>query len=407
MESMVVSRLSATLADLPPPPIGAPSLAAAFTLVPDPRRQASVTYPLAALLSLAVAALLANHTSVLAIAEWGRRQRRAVLTELGFPEGGAPCQSTMQRLVRRLDPDAVSAALSAALAPAAPPPAARGAQGVAIDGKAQRGRLQYEAGGSPVHALTAFAHDRGVVLAQEPIGRGATKAEAELTVAPALLARVDWRGRVLTGDALFGQRTLGRQVLDAGGDYLLLVKATQPALHWAIARLFDPAPGTPPPPPLLDRREARTVERGHGRQDEVRHLVATTALTGYLDWPGAAQVVRVERTWREQGQLKRQVRDGLTSLPPEDGTAARLLALKRGHWQIENRLHRPKDVTLGEDASLVHSGQGPTVLAMLRDAAVSLLHRAGVRALAARLRDHSQHPEPAVALVCEPPPAHA
>jgi predicted transposase YbfD/YdcC len=403
---MVVSRLSATLAALPaPPPVTPPSLAAAFTRVPDPRRQASVTYPLAALLSLAVAALLANHPSPLAIAEWGRRQRRDLLAELGFPAGGAPCQSTLQRLFRRLDPAAVSAALSAALAPAAAPsPAARGAQGVAVDGKAQRGRLPYEAGGCPVHALTAFAHDRGVVLAQEPIGRGADKGAAELTAAPALLARVDWRGRVLTGDALFCQRALCRQVLDAGGDYLLTVKANQPALHRAISRLFDATPGAPPPPPLLDRREARTVERGHGRQDEVRHLIASTDLAGYLDWPGAAQVVRVERAWREKGRRKRQVRYGVTSLPPEAGTAARLPALKRGHWQVENRLHRPKDVALGEDASLVHAGHGPTILALLRDAAISLLHRADVRALTARLRQHSQHPEPAVALVCAPPP---
>lgn len=405
MESMVVSRLSATLAALPARPPGAPpSLAAAFTLVPDPRRQASVTYPLAALLSLAVAAILANHTSPLAIAEWGARQRRDLLARLGFPDGGAPCQSTLHRLFRRLDPDAVSAALAAHLAPPlAPDPDARGAEGVAVDGKAQRGRLQYQAGGCPVHALTAFAHDRGVVLAQEPIECGATKAEAELTVAPALLARVAWRGRVLTGDALLCQRALCRQVLAAGGDYLLVVKGNQPALHWAISRLFDAAPGTPPPPPLLDRRAARTVECGHGRTDEVRHLVASTDLTGYLDWPGAAQVFRVERTWRERGRAKRQVRYGLTSLPPDVGTAARLLALKRGHWAIENRLHRPKDVTLGEDASLVHLGQGPTVLAMLRDAALSLLHRAGVRALTARLRDHAQHPEPAITLVCDPP----
>ena len=44
------------------------SLAAAFASVPDPRRAASVHYPLAAVLGLAVAALLANHHSVLAIA---------------------------------------------------------------------------------------------------------------------------------------------------------------------------------------------------------------------------------------------------------------------------------------------------------------------------------------------------
>lgn len=50
------------------------SLAAAFAAVPDPRRAASVTYPLAAILTLALSAILANHRSVLAIAEWGARQ---------------------------------------------------------------------------------------------------------------------------------------------------------------------------------------------------------------------------------------------------------------------------------------------------------------------------------------------
>jgi hypothetical protein len=34
-------------------------------------------------------------------------------------------------------------------------------------------------------------------------------------------------------------------------------------------------------------------------------------------------------------------------------------------------------VTFGEDASLIHAGQGPTVMALLREAAASLLHRHG------------------------------
>jgi len=82
---------------------------------------------------------------------------------------------------------------------------------VAVDGKAQRGRLQYQPGGSPVHALTAYCHEHGVVLAQEPIEQGADKNEAELTVAPALIARLAWHGRVLTGDALFYQRSVRTQ----------------------------------------------------------------------------------------------------------------------------------------------------------------------------------------------------
>jgi predicted transposase YbfD/YdcC len=387
---------------------GAPtSLAAAFAEVPDPRRVASVTYPLAAVLGLAVAALLANHRSVLAIAEWGARQERALLAALGFPTSRTPCQSTLHRLFRQLDGDALAAVLAAHIAPlAAPTPPVAGAQGVAIDGKAQRGRLRFDRTGCPVHALSAFGHEGGLVLAHAPITAGTDKAEAELTVAPAVLDRIDWHGRVLTGDALFCQRALCRQVRAAGGDYLVLVKENQPALYRDIALLFDP-PADAAALPLLDRRVTQTRERGHGRTDERRTLIASTDLTGYLDWPDVAQVFRLERTWQERGIPHRALRYGITSLRPDQADPARLLALRRGHWAIENRLHRHKDVAFGEDASLVRLGQGPTVMALLRDAAITLLHRAGVHQIAARLRTHSQHPTQAVALVVGAPTTHA
>jgi len=387
--------------------VSASSLAAAFAQVPDPRRMASIRYPLAAILTLAVAALLANHRSVLAMAEWGARQDAATLAALGFPTARTPCQSTLQRLFRQLDGDALAATLTTCFAAsAAPARAAAAPQGVAIDGKAQRGRLRFADGGGPVHALSAFCHDLGLVLAHEPITAGGDKDEAELTVAPALLARVAWPGRVMTGDALFCQRTLCQQVLAAGGDYLLVVKANQGTLHADLQLLFDP-PAVVAAVPLRDRRVARTVESGHGRRRERRELIASTDLTGYLDWPGVQQVFRLERTWREDGKAKRALHYGITSLPPDTVDADRLLTLRRGHWAIENTLHRHKDVTFGEDASLVHVGAGPTVMALLRDAALSLLHGAGVRQIASRLRAHAQHPEHAVALVLGPLPTGA
>ena len=245
-------------------------------------------------------------------------------------------------------------------------------------------------------------------MAHEPIAAaaGTDKGEAELTVAPALLARIDWHGRVLTGDALFCQRAICRQILAAGGDFVLAVKENQGRLYHDIRLLFDPPPDVAALP-LIDRRTTRTIDYGHGRTREVRELVASADLRGYLDWPGQAQVFRVERTWREQGARQRVVRYGITSLAPDAADPARLLALKRGHWTVENRVHRRKDVTFGEDASLIHVGQGPTVMALLRDAAVSLLHRAGIQRVAARLRRHSQHPAEAVAFVVGPLPTDA
>ena len=49
---------------------------------------------------------------------------------------------------------------------------------------------------------------------------------------------------------------------------------------------------------------------------------------------------------------QREVRYGITSLPPDLAPAARLLELKPGHWMIENGLHYVKDLKMGEDRSL-------------------------------------------------------
>lgn len=375
--------------------------------MPDPRRLASVRYPLPAILAMTVAAILSNHVSVLAISEWAARQTEATLLALGFPSTQTPRQSTVQRLFAKLDGTALGQVLAAVIAPGAEPDEA-GLQGIAIDGKAQRGRLRFPDGGCPIHALSAYCHEAGLVLAQAPIHAPSRteRGEAELTVAPALLDRLDWHGRVLTGDALFCQRDLCQQVLGAAGDYLVSVKQNQGRLFTDIALLFDP-PGDVLTRPLTDRRTAETLDYGHGRTLERRVLRASTDLVGYLDWPGHAQVVRIERTWHEHGRIHRTVGYAITSLDPARADAAQLLALTRGHWRIENRLHRAKDVNLGEDASLIHAGQGPQVMTLLRDAAIDLLHAAGVTRIAARLRHHSQYPDEAVALVLGPLTTHA
>jgi predicted transposase YbfD/YdcC len=380
--------------------VPAPDLRAAFALVPDPRRRQGTRYPLAAVLALAVAAILANHRSLLAIAEWGAAQSDAIKHLLGFPTSSIPHVSTLQRLFRRLEPAALESALMDYFDPRLPGEVRkRGSQGVAVDGKAQRGRLPHEVTRShPIHAVSAMCHELGIVLAQ--IGVDHAQHQAELTVLPELLEQLDWEGRVLTGDALYCQRTLCAQVVEAGGDYLVLVDANQPTLQADIAQVFAPPPALAPGhgPITIAETQARTVEKGHGRL-EIREVRVTSELAGYLTWPDAEQVFVVQRSWTSKGRTKQEVKYGVTSLPETVASAERILALKRGHWGIENRLHYVKDVVLGEDQSSLHSGAGPQVMAALRNAAVSLLRRAGFQQIAAQLRHNSRCPEDAIALL--------
>lgn len=383
---------------LPPMPA---TLLHLLATVPDPRRAQGRRFPLGAVLALALAAILANHHSELAIAQWGAAQPPDVLRALGFARGKAPHQTTLQRLFRALTPAPLAAACGRYFAPADRDRMARGKMGVAIDGKTLRGVLPFAPPhATPVHLLTAFCHATGTVLAQQEIAAVGDKAAA-LNAAPALIAQLDWHARVLTGDARYCQREWCEQVVNAGGDYLVIVKGNQPALHRAIAVLFasraDVALAAATLP-ARDLREATTWDRGHGRQER-RRVIASTELHAYLDWPAPQQVFMVERQWREREQTHTCVRYGITSLPAPFAPAARLLTLVRDHWGIENGLHYVKDVTLGEDASTLHVGTGPTVMAILRNTVVSLIHRAGFRTVAARLRFHSTHPQTALALL--------
>jgi hypothetical protein len=47
-------------------------------------------------------------------------------------------------------------------------------------------------------------------------------------------------------------------------------------------------------------------------------------------------------------------------------------ALSRGHWQVENRLHHPRDTVFGEDDS--RSRKGAAGLMYFRDVLLNLLH---------------------------------
>jgi hypothetical protein len=133
--------------------------------------------------------------------------------------------------------------------------------------------------------------------------------------------------------------------------------------------------------------QATTTDKGHGRL-EIRRLWASPALNAYLDFPHVGQVFWLEREVTElaTGTAHRETVYGVTSLPPAQASPARLLALVRAHWTIENRLHWVRDVTFDEDRSQIRRGAGPQVMATLRNLAISLLRLAGAPLIAPALR---------------------
>lgn len=398
--------------------------------VKDPRRKQGKRFSIMSILLLALAAMLSNHLSELAIAEWGAGQSQEIKKGLGFENGVTPHQTTIQRLFRRLNAEEVERAFSSIfLQIVNSKNEKRGDCAVSIDGKVQKGRLKFEEkNGYPIHAVSLVDHQTGIVLTQghvektdvelkeeptvvemkskltenqEKEEQEAKKEKSELAVASRLIEHIDWRGKVLTGDALYCQRCLCSALRQAGGDYLFLVKGNQPQLLEDLRVLFAPLPSAKRAGEGLLRlpeQHAQTTEKGHGRL-ELRSIRVSSELKDYSDWPGLEQVFEIRRCWQSKGIWKEAVRYGVTSLPAMIAIPERLLKLKRGHWTIENGLHYVKDVTLGEDKSTIHRDNGPKIMAALRNTVVSLLRHAGFSTIAARMRYNSTHPQAALKIL--------
>ena len=126
-----------------------------------------------------------------------------------------------------------------------------------------------------------------------------------------------------------------------------------------------------------DIKTAETTGKDHGRI-EIRRAMVSAEVVPHIEWPGAAQVMRIERTREIRGKTTIEIAYFVTSLTAADADPARLLGLNRGHWGVENKLHWRRDVSMSEDRSpgragaRVMAGLRNLVLAMLRGSKVKL-----------------------------------
>jgi hypothetical protein len=87
------------------------SLWDALASVPDHRRAAGKRYPLAGLLLIAIAAMLAGRRDQPGIVRWGRRLNQETLKAIGIGRDRVPAPSVWCELFQELDVTALEKAL--------------------------------------------------------------------------------------------------------------------------------------------------------------------------------------------------------------------------------------------------------------------------------------------------------
>jgi hypothetical protein len=206
-----------------------PSLQDALAAIPDPRSRRGRRFPLVPCLCLVALGILIGRKSIAAILDLHEDYGDGLPLALGFPRARFPGPDALAGLLGRLDPDAVEAALSAWVTPRLAPEAAAV---LALDGKTLRGSRDGEIPGH--HLVAAYAPEARAVLSQLRVDAKTNEHKAALK----LLGLLPLKGAVVTGDAMFCQRDVAEAITDAGGDYVLTVKANQPGLEVDIGAGF-------------------------------------------------------------------------------------------------------------------------------------------------------------------------
>jgi predicted transposase YbfD/YdcC len=343
--------------------------------VSDGRSDQGRDHPVAVVLALAAAAVVAGMKGYTAITGWVRDVPAVVLADLyvrvGASPVGPPSKTTIWRVLSEADAEAFDAAVGQWLMSLAgfitPSPADSAGCGalmqVRLDGKTLRGAKDAE--GNQTHLLAALvgpdaAHS--VVAAQTEVGAKTN----EVPMATTVLDQIDLTNKIVTADALHTVKATADHIHQHGGQFVLPVKENRQNLFDALNTL--PWEQTP--------IAHHSVDTGHGRI--TTRTIQVLPAPPDLPFPHVNQVFLIERYVNDRhGQpISAVAALGVASPTPDQTSPEDLAGYVREQWSIES-LHWIRDTLYQEDKSQTRTRSGPRIMATLRNLAISALRLAG------------------------------
>lgn len=342
-----------------------PAIAAHFTALEDPRRTYLNDHPLINIVTIALCAVIAGAESWTDVESFGK-SKQIWLSQFLELKNGIPSHDTFGRVFAHMGPEQFQACFLSWVQAVFE---VTNGQVIAVDGKKLRHSYDKAHGKGAIHMVSAWATANELVLGQVKVDDKSN----EITAIPALLALLDINGCIVTIDAMGCQTEIAGQIIDQGGDYLLALKENQGNLYDDIAFFFDLAQQNGFA--KVSHTYHQTVNGGHGRIEKrqcwgISGEDSLSFLRNYDAWAQLQTIVMIQSERQVNGKVSRETRYFISSLVND---ARQILAAKRSHWGIENKLHWALDVAFREDDSRVRQGNAPQNLAVLRHMALNLL----------------------------------
>lgn len=266
---------------------------------------------------------------------------------------GIPDSDTFRRVFERLNPAELAEVLQETV----------NTEGktVAIDGKTicGSGNTAHKA----YHVVSAWVAENQITLGQLETAEKSN----EITAIPELLDMLDVEGSTVTIDAMGCQKQIAEKICENRANYVLGLKANQPALLQDVKLYFETE---------LGANQIATLEKDHGRIERREYCLETEIgwLQSRKDWMNLNGIGMVKNSVisTKTGELTQDCRYFITSLTDIN----RFADAVRKHWSIESQLHWQLDVTFHEDDSRARKDNSPLNLNILRKEALRLLNNA-------------------------------
>ncbi|MEU4235680.1 ISAs1 family transposase [Nonomuraea sp. NPDC026600] len=359
--------------------------------IADPRDPRGVRHPLVAVLGVTVVATLGGAANYRELGSTAADLPQSLLGLLGarrrlaIGRYVAPSAATLRRVLIDVDANELDAATGRWLRAHAA--CDEHGWAIALDGKDLNGSWNADGRLVLFSAMTHRGDGRhAVVLGQIAVPEGTT----ETTQVRTLLTGMDIAGALVTADAAHTCIATARYLVEEHrADYLMTIKGNRSSLHaaaLAVARaLISGEPGHV------------NSERGHGRIS--RWTTWATDINDTIGLPYATRLAVIRRDTCDLANRPRSKEIAIVATSRAGLSAAEISTYTRRHWGIENLEHRARDTVWHEDDQQAYLGNGPRVMATLRNLTLGLFGLHGITKIKETIQAIGRKPQRALPLI--------
>jgi len=243
---------------------------------------------------------------------------------------------------------------------------------LAIDGKesrgSKRGRMSAEEAAA-LMSLNVYSTAYRMCLVQEFIGEKTN----EIPAAREALKLFDFKGDIVTADAMNCQKDTAKAVIGGGGEYVLALKGNQKLFYEEVVAFFDEACLNGLKAKEKEGNYHRTAEKEHGGA-VIREYYISDEIEWFAEaekWAGLKTFGMVKKTHnKNNGEVAVECRYYICSIPAKAELFSRAA---RGHWGIENNLHWSLDVVFNDDKNTSMAKTGAKNLQIMKKIVLAVL----------------------------------